>query len=522
MVNGRPQRLAVRTPSMLRIFCGIALLWMLAIASAWGETPPDSAQRRSAIVLSLDGIVGPATADYLIRGLAAAHGQNAAVVILRIDTPGGLDTSMRDIIRAILASPVPVIAYVSPNGARAASAGTYILYASHVAAMAPATNLGAATPVALGGGFPKPDEKEPGSGDKAGETSSDKSPETSPETSPAKSADKATDKATDSNGDKSSAKQAAGKPPAAAPKNASESKAINDAVAYIRSLAALRGRNADWAEDAVRSAASLSAREAHAQQVIDLIADDIPDLLEQADGRTVRVGNSQTELQTKGLSVRHREPDWRTRALSVITNPNLALMLLMVGVYGLIFEFMNPGALYPGVVGAICLLVGLYALSALPLTYAGLALVLLGAALMVAEIFTPSIGILGIGGAIAFVLGSLLLVDTESPAYEVSLPLVAGVAVASLGMTFLIARLALRSRRAPIVSGAEALIGQRIKVLSWNGEQGHVAAAGERWRAVGPAGLAAGDTVVITAVHGVTLHVRADTHLLPPEPARRG
>lgn len=510
MVNGRPQRPAVRTPSMLRIFCGIALLWMLAIASAWGETPPDSAQRRSAIVLSLDGIVGPATADYLIRGLAAAHGQNAAVVILRIDTPGGLDTSMRDIIRAILASPVPVIAYVSPNGARAASAGTYILYASHVAAMAPATNLGAATPVALGGGFPKPDEKEPGSGDKA---------EEKPAQEPAQ---KPADKATDSNGDKSSAKRAADKPPAAAPKDASESKAINDAVAYIRSLAALRGRNADWAEDAVRSAASLSAREAHAQQVIDLIADDIPDLLEQADGRTVRVGNSQTELQTKGLSVRHREPDWRTRALSVITNPNLALMLLMVGVYGLIFEFMNPGALYPGVVGAICLLVGLYALSALPLTYAGLALVLLGAALMVAEIFTPSIGILGIGGAIAFVLGSLLLVDTESPAYEVSLPLVAGVAVASLGMTFLIARLALRSRRAPIVSGAEALIGQHIKVLSWNGEQGHVAAAGERWRAVGPAGLAAGDTVVITAVHGVTLHVRADTHLLPPEPARRG
>lgn len=510
MVNGRPQRPAVRTPSMLRIFCGIALLWMLAIASAWGETPPDSAQRRSAIVLSLDGIVGPATADYLIRGLAAAHGQNAAVVILRIDTPGGLDTSMRDIIRAILASPVPVIAYVSPNGARAASAGTYILYASHVAAMAPATNLGAATPVALGGGFPKPDEKEPGSGDKA---------EEKPAQEPAQ---KPANKATDSNGDKSSAKQAAGKPPAAAPKDASESKAINDAVAYIRSLAALRGRNADWAEDAVRSAASLSAREAHAQQVIDLIADDIPDLLEQADGRTVRVGNSQTELQTKGLSVQHREPDWRTRVLNVITNPNLALMLLMVGVYGLIFEFMNPGALYPGVVGAICLLVGLYALSALPLTYAGLALVLLGAALMVAEIFTPSIGILGIGGAIAFVLGSLLLVDTESPAYEVSLPLVAGVAVASLGMTFLIARLALRSRRAPIVSGAEALIGQHIKVLSWNGEQGHVAAAGERWRAVGPAGLAPGDTVVITAVHGVTLHVRADAPLLPPEPARRG
>lgn len=506
MVIGRPWWPAAHAPSMLRVLCGIALLWTLAITSAWGETPQDSAQQRSAVVLSLDGIVGPATADYLIRGLAAAHEQNAAAVILRIDTPGGLDLSMRDIIRAILASPVPVISYVSPNGARAASAGTYILYASHVAAMAPATNLGAATPVALGGGFPKPDEKEPGSADKPAE----KSPESR------------TDKSTDKGGDKSSAEQADRKPPAAPPQNASESKAINDAVAYIRSLAALRGRNADWAEDAVRSAASLSAREAHAQKVVDLIADDIPDLLAQADGRTVKVGNTDTVLQTKGLRVQHREPDWRTRVLSVITNPNLALMLLMVGVYGLIFEFMNPGALYPGVVGAICLLIGLYALSALPLTYAGLALVLLGAVLMVAEIFTPSIGILGIGGAISFVLGSLLLVDTETPAYEVSLPLVAGVAMASLGMTFLIGRLALRSRRAPIVSGAEALIGQRIKVLSWNGEQGHVTAAGERWRAVGPAGLAPGDTVVIAAVRGVTLHVVADTALPPYEPSRGG
>ncbi|MNL26043.1 hypothetical protein D3C87_1475490 [compost metagenome] len=227
-------------------------------------------------------------------------------------------------------------------------------------------------------------------------------------------------------------------------------------------------------------------------------------------------------LHTKGLHIQHSEPDWRTRVLSVITNPNLALMLLMVGVYGLIFEFMSPGALYPGVIGAICLLVGLYALSALPLTYAGLALALLGAVLMVAEIFTPSIGILGIGGAISFVLGSLLLIDTDSPAYEVSLPLVAGVALVSLGMTFLIGRLALRSRRAPIVSGADALIGQRIRVLSWEGEQGHVAAAGERWRAVGPAGLAPGDTVVIAAVQGVTLHVQADTSLSPPGPSRGG
>ncbi|MGY6271418.1 NfeD family protein [Achromobacter denitrificans] len=471
------QSLTSGTCSMLRRLCGIAALLAAAVLGAAGANAQPAPDPRTAVVLSLDGIVGPATADYLIRGLAAAREQNAAVAVLRIDTPGGLDASMRDIIRAILASSVPVIAYVAPNGSRAASAGTYILYASHVAAMAPATNLGAATPISLGGSPSRPAEP------------------------PARK----------------SAPADEDKPPPAPQKDAGEAKAINDAVAYIRSLAALRGRNADWAEQAVRSAASLSAGEARAQNVIDIIADDVPDLLAKADGRSVRVGNNETTLRTKDLRLLEREPDWRTRMLGVITNPNLALMLLMVGVYGLIFEFMSPGALYPGVVGAICLLVGLYALSALPLTYAGIALVLLGAALMVAEIFTPSVGILGIGGAISFVLGALLLVDTDTPAYEVSLPLVAGVAVASLGMTFLIARLALRSRRAPIVSGVEALLGQRIKVLSWTGAQGYVSAGGERWRAVGPAGLAAGDTVVIESAQGLTLRVRT----APEAPSRK-
>lgn len=477
MVTTRPQSTTAGVRLTLRMVCAMAALWAMTVVSVWGEPVQENDHPRTAVVLSLDGIVGPATADYLVRGLATAHEQNAAVVVLRIDTPGGLDTSMRDIIRAILASPVPVISYVGPNGARAASAGTYILYASHIAAMAPATNMGAATPVSLGGGFSRP---------------ADKSPD------PAGKADEKTAGERDSN-----------RP--ADPKDASEAKAVNDAVAYIRSLAVLRERNADWAEQAVRSAASLSAVEARKQNVIDLIADDIPDLLEKIDGTAVKVGNSETILHSKGLQLQHREPDWRTRLLGVITNPNLALILLMVGIYGLIFEFMSPGVFYPGVIGAICLLLGLYALSALPLSYAGLALVLLGVALMVAEIFTPSIGALGIGGVISFVLGSLLLIDTDSPAYEVSLPLVAGIAVASLGMTFLIGRLALRSRRVPSVSGANALIGQRIKVLNWEGEQGYVSAAGERWRAVGPAGLSPGDAVVITTVRGVTVHVQADT-----------
>ncbi|MFJ0785432.1 prepilin-type N-terminal cleavage/methylation domain-containing protein, partial [Bordetella bronchiseptica] len=359
---------------------------------------------------------------YETLGLAGAAAQHA-LVVLRIDTPGGLDASMREIIRAILASPVPVLAYVAPGGARAASAGTYILYASHVAAMAPATNLGAATPVSLGGGFtPSDDKTEP---------------------------------------DKTDAKAPAdgGKP--ATPRNAAEYKAINDAVAYIRALADLRGRNADWAEQAVREAASLSASQALARNVIDIVAEDTPALLAQADGRTVRVGAANVVLHTSGLALVERGPDWRTRLLGVITNPNLALILLMVGVYGLIFEFMSPGALFPGVLGAICLLLGLYALSVLPLSYAGAGLVALGAALMVAEIFTPSLGALGVGGALSFVLGATMLVDADTPAYAVSLPLVGGVAVASLGLTFLIARLALRSRRAPQVSGAQGLVGRR-------------------------------------------------------------
>ncbi|MBO1016848.1 nodulation protein NfeD [Achromobacter sp. SD115] len=470
-----------RSCAMLRKLRRVAVLLAAAAICSGGAGAQPAGGPQTAVVLSLDGIVGPATADYVIRGLEAARQQNAAAVVLRIDTPGGLDASMRDIIRAILASPVPVISYVAPNGARAASAGTYILYASHVAAMAPATNLGAATPIALGGSPPRPADSPSG---------------------PADPADK---------------KPPADKTAPAAPKDAGEAKAINDAVAYIRSLAALRGRNADWAEQAVRAAASLTAGEARAQNVIDLIADDVPDLLAKADGRRVRVGSAETTLHTRDLRLLAREPDWRTQVLSVITNPNLALLLLMAGVYGLIFEFMSPGALFPGIFGAICLLVGLYALAALPLTYAGIALVLLGTSLMVAEIFAPTLGVLGVGGAVSFVLGAILLIDTDTPAFGVSVPLMAGIAAASLGMTFLIGRLALRSRRAPVVSGAEALIGLRIKVLSWTDGQGYVAAVGERWRAVGPAGLAAGDSVVITAVRGVTLHVQPDTGLPPSQ-----
>ncbi|PQO22850.1 nodulation protein NfeD [Rhodobacteraceae bacterium WD3A24] len=444
-----------------------ALIWLIVLSlgafGVWAQdaAPPD----RTAVILRLDGAVSPATADYIIRGLDTAADREAALVILEMDTPGGLSTSMRDIIRAILASPVPVASYVSPSGARAASAGTYILYASHIAAMAPATNLGAATPVAVGGGGGLPGL--PGTG---GEDSGDEAQDT-----PSRSA--------------------------------SEAKAINDAVAYIRGLAELRGRNADWAEAAVREARSLTATAARDDSVIDFVAADRGELLRMADGRRVTLNSGEVTLRTAGLSTSEIAPDWRSRFLGVITDPNVALILMMVGIYGLIFEFLNPGVLVPGTLGGISLLTGLYALALLPLNFAGAGLILLGVALMVAEAFAPSFGVLGIGGVAAIVLGATMLIDSDVPAFDISVPLIAAVAVAALGLTLIIARLAMRSLRARVVSGREELVGAEGEVLDWTGTTGHVWLHGERWQAKGDAPLAQGQRVRVRAVSGLKLIV---------------
>jgi membrane-bound serine protease (ClpP class) len=387
-----------------RCLWGAGLLTVVLACASWASPAapgPPAAKARTALVLTIDGVIGPAMADYVVRGLAQASQQDAALVVLRIDTPGGLDTSMREIIRAILASAVPVMGYVSPAGARAASAGTYILYASHVAAMAPGTNVGAATPVALGGGGPagaepagaEPGDRRPGGAREPGTEGRD-----------------------------------GGKPPA----TAMERKVVNDAVAYLRALAELRGRDADWADEAVRQGASLSADAAMTRGVIDFTAATLDAALGQADGRTVRIGQRDVGLRTAGLAMQALEPGWRTRLLGAITHPNVALILLTVGVYGLLFEFLSPGAVLPGTLGAISVLVGLYGLAALPLNFAGLGLVVLGLCLMIAEAFTPSLGALGLGGAVAFVLGATLLVDTDLPEFSVSWPLLAGVAAGAL------------------------------------------------------------------------------------------
>ena len=451
------------TSSATKALGFLALILAMLLVS---HTPVGAQGGRTAHVLEIDGVIGPATSDYVSRGFDGAAKQGASLIIIRMDTPGGLDTSMREIIRDILASPVPVVTYVAPSGARAASAGTFILYASHVAAMAPGTNVGAATPVQIGGS-PTPQGEPP---------------------------------------DRNAAGNEAG---SGRGESTMERKVVNDAVAYLRSLAELRGRNAEWAEKAVREGASLSATAALQQRVIDLQARDLNDLLSRLDGRSVELAGRRVILETHGMRLVEVTPNWRTRLLGAITNPNIALILMLIGVYGLIFEFMNPGAIAPGTIGAICLLTGLYALAALPVNLAGAALMLLGLGLLVAEGFSPTHGVLGIAGTVALALGATILIDTPVPQFRVSGPMAAGLAVGSFGLSLLMARLAWSSRRAQVVSGREQMIGAQGEVLDWEDGRGHVFLHGERWRAVGVDRLKPGELVEVRGIDGLTLTVEA-------------
>ncbi len=494
-------------------------LFLLGLGSAGAESEGDepSSANKEAWVVDLDGAVGPASVDLVIRAIDDATDANAEALVIRMDTPGGLDTAMRDLIKAILAAEAPVITYVAPDGARAASAGVYIAYASHLAAMAPATNIGSATPVEMAPSSPPPVRPSPEDFERSrqpeateDETAQPENGGSAPKERP--NQDAAGDEA-DPDGAHGDRDAEAKQFPADSSANAMRRKVVNDAVAYLQSLAERRGRNIEWAEKAVREGDNLRASAALEMNVIDLVAPSLPALLREIDGREVTLDGETRTLQTADATLHFVETDWRHELLSVITSPTVAYGLLLIGFYGIVLEFYSPGSLFPGVTGVICILLAAYGLQMLPVNYAGLALIIVGLLLLTVELFTPTYGVLGVGGVLAFVIGSIMLMDTDLPGYQISLPLILGCAIAVAGFTFLVLGSALRARARRAVSGRESMIGAGcVAIADFRGEgQGKVRAFGEIWQARAVTAVNQGDPLRIARVDGLILIVEPDT-----------
>lgn len=437
------------------------LLVLLGITLALSAPHAEEGAAAEVWIVSFDGALGPATGDLIIRSIADAQAAGARAIIIQMDTPGGLDKAMRDVVKAILSADIVVITYVYPDGARAASAGTYIAYASHIAAMSPATNIGSSTPVSIA---PTPSIPSTQDGDQD-------------------------------------------KPP---PQDAMMKKVVNDAVAYLQGLAELRGRNIEWAEETVREGTNLRASVALEKNIIDLIAKDVPTLLAELDGREVKLPNRTVTLDVASARVVLVETDWRHELLEVITDPSIAYGLLIFGVYGLILEFYNPGMIFPAVVGVICLLLGAYGLQMLPVNYAGLALMAVGIGMMLGEAFTPTMGVLGVAGVIAFVIGSIILMDSQQPGYEVPLSIIAAFTVTSAGLSLFTIGAAMRMRNQEALTGKEAMVGKQAEVLEDFDKQGWVRAFGETWLAESAKPVKKQAIVKIVAVEGLILKVQPE------------
>lgn len=446
------------------------LIWLLL-----GLSLPTLAQEKY-WQLDITGPIGSGTADFIVTELVQAEIEQPAFILLTLDTPGGLYDATRNIISAMLASKIPVVVYVAPSGARATSAGTYILYASHVAAMAPGTHLGAATPVQLKSKVSENDSIQPTA-------------------KPLDNSDAA---------------------PKAENSSAMERKILNDAIAYIRSLAQLRERNAEWAELAVRNAATLTASEALSEHVIELLADDVPNLLRALDGQSLTINGIPYTFVTANfsaeLNAQLRQPNWRQQFIITISNPNITYLLLLVGVYGLVLEFMSPGFGVAGISGAICLLLAAMALQMLPFSAVGLGLLMLGLVFIVAEAITPTLGVLGLGGVVAFVMGSVLLFDTPDQAFRLAWPLIAALALVSLGLMLVVVRLIIKQRHRPVISGVHTMVGLQGEALTDIAPTGYVMVQGERWQACSVQPIAAQQTIVVLAVDQLVLNVRPLTH----------
>ncbi len=445
-------------------FFAVVLLAGLLLQNAQPSRADDDAPL--AIVIKIDGLISPSTLDLVTRSLQGAADQKADIVILEMQTPGGLYDSMQSIIQRILDSPVPVAAYVSPPGSHAASAGTYILEAAHIAAMAPSTVIGAATPIHMGDNSPMENF----------------------------SADQVKEYAT--------------------PKSTLDHKMVNDAAAYIRGLAELRGRNMEWAEKAVREAVSQTATEALASKSIDLIAVDDEELLNKIDGREVKMAGAKTmKLHTKGGRIETIHRDWRTDLLDIITNPNVAFLLIVFGAIGIIYECLHPGLFIPGVAGLIAFILGLFAMNVLPVNYTGLALLLTGIGLMVAEAFAPSFGALGLGGAISFAVGATMLIDSKDPTFGIDPYVIGGVTLTALVVLSILLAVALRAQKRPVVTGIEEMKAAVAEVVNWGSGKGEVRVAGELWSAIAASPdfiINPGDRVKILEIDGLRLIVQPE------------